>query len=247
MASRGRAATTTALPTHAPGQERASTLVQPAVPKTEWVPDSTSPTCLNCNARFSLLRRRHHCRGCGALLCAACSSGRIVLSEARPSRACAACVAEVGLVRQRASSFSEAANLGIPYTLAIHGHPFKGIYLGEIEDDRRPHGMGRLAGDDGTWYTGEWLNGQFTGQGKLFLNNGKLLSYDGGWLNATFHGTGILYHADGTTIRYEGEWANDLRHGHGTAYDKEGKIEARGRWEQGNAVLTGAEYARMDL
>jgi hypothetical protein len=33
----------------------------------------------------------------------------------------------------------------------------------------------------------------------------------------------------------------------GTSYTRDGKIEARGKWDQGSLVVAGAEYATSDL
>ncbi|NXV06236.1 ZFY16 protein, partial [Cettia cetti] len=30
-----------------------------------WVPDSEAPNCMNCQAKFTFTKRRHHCRACG--------------------------------------------------------------------------------------------------------------------------------------------------------------------------------------
>lgn len=30
-----------------------------------WVPDADAPTCMQCDARFTFTKRRHHCRACG--------------------------------------------------------------------------------------------------------------------------------------------------------------------------------------
>jgi hypothetical protein len=38
-----------------------------------WVPDESVTACNVCRKEFSLLRRRHHCRMCGAVVCAKCS------------------------------------------------------------------------------------------------------------------------------------------------------------------------------
>jgi Ca2+-binding EF-hand superfamily protein len=48
--------------------------------QTEWVPDGCSNVCMQCAVGFWLLRRRHHCRGCGWLLCDDCSSYKQPLS-----------------------------------------------------------------------------------------------------------------------------------------------------------------------
>jgi len=50
-----------------------------------WVPDKDAAACNVCCARFSLLRRRHHCRMCGQVVCASCSS------HPRGKRTCSAC------------------------------------------------------------------------------------------------------------------------------------------------------------
>ena len=50
-----------------------------------WVPDKDAAACNVCCARFSLLRRRHHCRMCGQVVCASCSS------HPRGKRICSAC------------------------------------------------------------------------------------------------------------------------------------------------------------
>lgn len=30
-----------------------------------WVPDSDAPSCMLCDIKFTVLKRRHHCRACG--------------------------------------------------------------------------------------------------------------------------------------------------------------------------------------
>ena len=30
-----------------------------------WVPDSVATHCMNCGIKFSVIKRRHHCRACG--------------------------------------------------------------------------------------------------------------------------------------------------------------------------------------
>ncbi|XP_050081531.1 zinc finger FYVE domain-containing protein 9 [Anopheles aquasalis] len=37
-----------------------------------WVPDNATKFCMQCNQKFSVIKRRHHCRACGQLLCSAC-------------------------------------------------------------------------------------------------------------------------------------------------------------------------------
>lgn len=30
-----------------------------------WVPDADAPCCMQCDFKFTVLKRRHHCRACG--------------------------------------------------------------------------------------------------------------------------------------------------------------------------------------
>ena len=39
-----------------------------------WIPDNKVSRCMRCAGHFSVWRRRHHCRLCGAVVCWACSS-----------------------------------------------------------------------------------------------------------------------------------------------------------------------------
>uniref|UniRef100_A0A7S0JAP1 FYVE-type domain-containing protein n=1 Tax=Calcidiscus leptoporus TaxID=127549 RepID=A0A7S0JAP1_9EUKA len=42
-----------------------------------WLPDGVSGHCMLCAQPFHLLRWTHHCRDCGGLFCASCSSHRV--------------------------------------------------------------------------------------------------------------------------------------------------------------------------
>ena len=46
-----------------------------------WVRDSQAACCMNtkCGRRFGMLRRRHHCRSCGHVICEPCSRARVPL------------------------------------------------------------------------------------------------------------------------------------------------------------------------
>ncbi|KAF0695811.1 Aste57867_13408 [Aphanomyces stellatus] len=59
-----------------------------------WVPDALADRCYHCQAVFSLVLRRHHCRRCGNVFCDACSSSRMPLVSAgffTPVRVCDKC------------------------------------------------------------------------------------------------------------------------------------------------------------
>ncbi|KAK1364891.1 RING/FYVE/PHD-type zinc finger family protein [Heracleum sosnowskyi] len=62
----------------------------------EWLPDSSSKSCMQCNNPFTALTRgRHHCRFCGGIFCRACSKGRCLIPvkfrERNPQRVCDTC------------------------------------------------------------------------------------------------------------------------------------------------------------
>ncbi|XP_076888218.1 uncharacterized protein LOC143538586 [Bidens hawaiensis] len=62
----------------------------------EWLRDSTTKVCMQCNAPFTALTRgRHHCRFCGGIFCRACSMGRCLLPvkfrDRNPQRVCDTC------------------------------------------------------------------------------------------------------------------------------------------------------------
>lgn len=58
-----------------------------------WIPDSEAANCMICDAKFTLVRRRHHCRGCGQLLCSMCCSDKFALNymEGKEGRVCKPC------------------------------------------------------------------------------------------------------------------------------------------------------------
>lgn len=39
-----------------------------------WIPDKNVNACKQCNTRFGLLNRKHHCRSCGYIFCSTCCS-----------------------------------------------------------------------------------------------------------------------------------------------------------------------------
>eukprot|EP00472_Partenskyella_glossopodia_P014082 CAMPEP_0197530812 /NCGR_PEP_ID=MMETSP1318-20131121/33006_1 /TAXON_ID=552666 /ORGANISM="Partenskyella glossopodia, Strain RCC365" /LENGTH=540 /DNA_ID=CAMNT_0043086791 /DNA_START=353 /DNA_END=1975 /DNA_ORIENTATION=- len=62
-----------------------------------WIPDSSAASCSGCERPFSLIVRRHHCRGCGKVMCHDCTSTCRLLSQyidyygPKPQRVCQRC------------------------------------------------------------------------------------------------------------------------------------------------------------
>lgn len=46
-----------------------------------WIPDIEAPKCMSCGANFTVVKRRHHCRNCGKVFCARCSSNSVPLPK----------------------------------------------------------------------------------------------------------------------------------------------------------------------
>lgn len=45
----------------------------------QWVSDERVQQCTSCRIEFSLMRRKHHCRGCGRIFCHYCSAHQIII------------------------------------------------------------------------------------------------------------------------------------------------------------------------
>lgn len=54
--------------------EEVVVLPQPVLQEVEWMPDEAAEFCPQCGASFGLLKRRHHCRNCGTVVCGNCSN-----------------------------------------------------------------------------------------------------------------------------------------------------------------------------
>jgi hypothetical protein len=63
-----------------------------------WAADSTQNQCTLCDSKFTMIKRRHHCRKCGSLVCASCSPHRLLLKNIDPLhsvRVCNTCGHEI--------------------------------------------------------------------------------------------------------------------------------------------------------
>ena len=62
-----------------------------AAARAHWELDTDAAACRDCGQAFTFLLRRHHCRSCGLIFCAACSPLRTGDVRLAGSRACSAC------------------------------------------------------------------------------------------------------------------------------------------------------------
>jgi len=65
------------------GQRFPDGTLPPEIPmmNRRWVPDKEQTKCLGCDRVFTLTRRRHHCRACGLIFCADCSSDKCLIPK----------------------------------------------------------------------------------------------------------------------------------------------------------------------
>jgi len=64
---------------------------------TAWDSDDTVEACVICSERFTFIKRRHHCRKCGRVICGNCSQKRILVPAVdakKPTRVCDKCYDE---------------------------------------------------------------------------------------------------------------------------------------------------------
>lgn len=76
-----------------------------------WTPDSEAMNCLQCNLKFTVVKRRHHCRACGLVLCSKCCYLKYKLEymDNQEARVCTKCF-EVLSGQSEGELTSEEAN-----------------------------------------------------------------------------------------------------------------------------------------
>ncbi|KAM4015161.1 MORN repeat-containing protein 1 [Anomaloglossus baeobatrachus] len=92
-------------------------------------------------------------------------------------------------------------------------------YEGEWKSGKK-HGHGKLLFRDGSYYEGEFVRGEITGNGlRYWAARGNM--YSGEFQDGELHGHGVMKYKDGG--RYEGEFVLGIREGHGLLVDKDGQ------------------------
>jgi len=106
-------------------------------------------------------------------------------------------------------------------------------YYGERVNGEKT-GEGYEYFQDGQKYVGHFENNTFNGNGTLYDKNGNVL-YKGYWHNGNIiKGEGELIYRDGR--KYVGEFNNNIPEGYGTLYDSQGRIINKGKWRSGVIV-----------
>uniref|UniRef100_A0A674KBQ8 MORN repeat containing 1 n=1 Tax=Terrapene triunguis TaxID=2587831 RepID=A0A674KBQ8_9SAUR len=92
-------------------------------------------------------------------------------------------------------------------------------YEGEWKQGRK-HGHGKLLFKDGSYYEGEFVDGEIMGNGlRYWASTGN--TYSGQFVSGELHGHGVIQYKDGG--KYEGEFSYGMRAGHGLLVDKDGQ------------------------
>ncbi len=105
------------------------------------------------------------------------------------------------------------------------------VYEGEINVDKKPHGQGRYTFTFGSYYDGQFCEGEQTGQGQLVYVDGY--TYEGQFTKGVMNGFGKQKSPEGDV--YEGEWRDGKRWGEGKITYKDGRVEI-GEWSNGERV-----------
>ena len=62
----------------------------------KWADDSEVNACITCKSGFTITNRKHHCRNCGQIFCADCSTKRAPMANFKnPQRVCDPCYGEI--------------------------------------------------------------------------------------------------------------------------------------------------------
>ncbi|XP_077168507.1 MORN repeat-containing protein 1 isoform X2 [Paroedura picta] len=92
-------------------------------------------------------------------------------------------------------------------------------YEGEWKEGKK-HGHGKLLFKDGSYYEGEFVDGEIVGNGfRYWAYTGN--TYSGQFHYGELHGHGVMQYKDGQI--YEGDFCYGVREGHGLLTDKEGQ------------------------
>ncbi|XP_053149340.1 zinc finger FYVE domain-containing protein 16 isoform X2 [Hemicordylus capensis] len=86
-----------------------------------WVPDSEAPNCMNCQAKFTFTKRRHHCRACGKVFCGPCCNRKCKLQYLdKEARVCISCYETIN----KAQAFERMMSpTGPVHNADIFGYP----------------------------------------------------------------------------------------------------------------------------
>lgn len=112
-----------------------------------WVPDTASMRCQICLAAFTLMRRRHHCRLCGHLVCNDCSLPRTFLPFLASARSQHHMIRDGEPQRTCNSCANTLQNMAAQHDLRVHKftvRPASRAAQGHVSVDRPRHWRAHL-------------------------------------------------------------------------------------------------------
>ena len=154
--------------------------------------------------------------------------GDISVVDKKPSQVFSSARNNVGSNRDKRST--QLRKIQKSQTMNVINYPNGDIYKGDTDDDKKPHGNGKMTYADGSNYQGAWVHGMRQGLGKVLFPDGSF--YKGDFNANMFHGQGVMFWADGAY--YSGEWVENQQHGQGKeVYPGGKKLRHEGLWQNG--------------
>ena len=100
------------------------------------------------------------------------------------------------------------------------------VYDGDVNEEKQPHGKGRIVFPEGDHYEGDFYENTLTGEGVYTYTSGTV--YRGHMINAIRNGYGESSFDNGTS--YKGYWEDGLREGEGEQIYQDGFVY-KGSWK----------------
>jgi len=111
------------------------------------------------------------------------------------------------------------------------GRVFEGEYI------RGQMVQGKTTYQDGSVYSGSWVDGMRHGRGKCVFVDGS--EYEGEFREGNFHGRGKMTWNDGGW--YVGDWCEGEMHGRGKEVRSGGSLRHDGEWSRGQPIRSASE------
>ncbi|CAB3361725.1 Hypothetical predicted protein [Cloeon dipterum] len=118
-----------------------------------WIPDSEAPACMHCEAKFTIIKRRHHCRACGKVLCSRCcnSKSKLKYLDNREDRVCQSCYPILKAAEDEESPTTRSPNPNNPMEYCSTVSPLQQVSanqrppsvmvpVGVLKDRNKPRG-----------------------------------------------------------------------------------------------------------
>ena len=122
------------------------------------------------------------------------------------------------------SEFLEDYKENVDTKIIIRGDGGDDVYVGEVKDNKIPHGKGVLYYANGDIYEGDFKDAKRDGKGVLYFINDR--KYVGDFKNDKYHGEGIMIYPDNS--KYEGSFEKGKKHGKAiVTYPDGSKYEGR--------------------